>query len=277
MACRLPFSHALMAHRGGSLEYVENTMPAFRHAANVVQADLLELDCQLTKDGLAVIFHDDNLKKMCQVDGKRISDFNYHDLPKLVPSKELPVHIQTDPESLQIPLLETLLKEFPQYPMQIDVKGGPEELVIKVGLLIKKYKREKNTLWGSFRWTVNRQCHKHFGTDIPLFYDMPSALFSFLCWSLGSWRFYKWINTRYSCLILPNANLFMRKGWFNALNGMGIPVILFGLPSGSIHTTELFHKARNVQVNGICSDKPSLLRDFLANYPLKNIKKLEKQ
>ncbi len=70
----LPFRHKLMSHRGGSREYVENTMPAFRYSANVLSVDLLELDVQMTKDGKVVIFHDDNLKRMCGIENKTIGD-----------------------------------------------------------------------------------------------------------------------------------------------------------------------------------------------------------
>lgn len=36
----LTFKHLVYSHRGGSLENVENTMPAFRHSANI-KVDLL--------------------------------------------------------------------------------------------------------------------------------------------------------------------------------------------------------------------------------------------
>jgi glycerophosphoryl diester phosphodiesterase len=76
----LPFAHALMSHRGGSLEFVENTLPAFRYSTNL-NVDILEMDVQLTKDHEVVVFHDDDLMRMCGVRGRKISDFKYQDLP----------------------------------------------------------------------------------------------------------------------------------------------------------------------------------------------------
>ena len=246
-------------------------MPAFRYAAHILKSDLLELDCQLTKDGIPVIFHDNDLSRMCLIKNKTIRDYNYDELPSLVPSSLLPEHVQNLNESRRIPTLEELLKEFPTWPMQIDVKSGPEELVIKVGSLIKKYNREQFTVWGSFKWSVNRMCFKHFKTDIPMFYDIWSALFSFGCWSVGLWKVYSWWNPRHSCLIFPNIKFFARKGWFARLNELGIPILLFGTPGGSIHTMEGYHQARNLGVNGICTDKPSLLKEFLSKYPLRRV------
>ena len=90
---------------------------------------LLELDVALTKDGQPVIFHDATLERLCgpEYKNKTIRDYDFNDLPPLslllqyeeVRAKR---EVVNDPESTRIPLLETLLKEFPHYPMQIDVK-----------------------------------------------------------------------------------------------------------------------------------------------------------
>ncbi len=51
------------AHRGGSLEVEENTMAAFAHAVGLGYSHV-ETDVQATRDGVAVIFHDDTLERM---------------------------------------------------------------------------------------------------------------------------------------------------------------------------------------------------------------------
>jgi glycerophosphoryl diester phosphodiesterase len=47
----------VIAHRGASLAYPENTLPAFE-AAIAAGADLVELDVRMTGDGVAVVSHD---------------------------------------------------------------------------------------------------------------------------------------------------------------------------------------------------------------------------
>jgi glycerophosphoryl diester phosphodiesterase len=49
-----------VAHRGGAREAPENTLTAFRHAV-AAGAGGVELDVRLSADGVAVVFHDDDL------------------------------------------------------------------------------------------------------------------------------------------------------------------------------------------------------------------------
>jgi Glycerophosphoryl diester phosphodiesterase len=48
----------IIAHRGASADAPENTLAAFELARRQ-QADMIELDVQLTADGEIVVFHDD--------------------------------------------------------------------------------------------------------------------------------------------------------------------------------------------------------------------------
>jgi glycerophosphoryl diester phosphodiesterase len=57
-----------IAHRGASGEYPENTRLAFIKAIEA-RADMIELDCQMTRDGHIVIFHDESLMRTAGVRG----------------------------------------------------------------------------------------------------------------------------------------------------------------------------------------------------------------
>lgn len=74
------FQKIYFAHRGlhdNASEAPENSMAAFRKA---VEAGLgMELDVQVTKDGVPVIFHDFNLERICGVEGK-IVNHTYEEL-----------------------------------------------------------------------------------------------------------------------------------------------------------------------------------------------------
>jgi len=51
-----------IAHRGASGSFPENTRPAFENAI-AAGADMIEVDCQVTKDGHVVAFHDERLRR----------------------------------------------------------------------------------------------------------------------------------------------------------------------------------------------------------------------
>ena len=51
------------AHRGGALIWPENSLLAFRNAAEVLGADFLEFDVHLSKDGEVVVIHDPTLNR----------------------------------------------------------------------------------------------------------------------------------------------------------------------------------------------------------------------
>jgi len=53
----------VIAHRGSSGERPENTLPAFERAIEQ-EADMIETDLHLSRDGVVVIHHDANLKRL---------------------------------------------------------------------------------------------------------------------------------------------------------------------------------------------------------------------
>ena len=74
----------VMAHRGYSGAYPENTMLAFRNAEG--KADAIELDVQLTKDGYVVVIHDERIDRVTDGEGF-VRDYDLKDLQKFNAAK----------------------------------------------------------------------------------------------------------------------------------------------------------------------------------------------
>lgn len=241
-------------------------MPAFRYSQSI-NADLLELDVHLSKDGQVVVFHDDTLERMCGAPfkSKTIGDYEFKHLPSL----EIPLHLNTlshvmeDKESYKMPLLNQLLHEFPTTPMQIDVKSGSTELIEKVGNLIQIHKRQHLTVWGSFRSSQNTSCYK-FDPSIPLFFSIYRAFKSRILYALG---LHSWMKIHESALIMPKIWVFMSKGWISDLNSRGVGVLVFG-KGGSLDSEEDWGSVKNIGANGICSNSPTKLMKWLSENPL---------
>jgi glycerophosphoryl diester phosphodiesterase len=58
-----------IAHRGASGQEPENTLRSFRKAI-ALNADMIELDVRLSKDGEVIVFHDANFRRVAKKRGK---------------------------------------------------------------------------------------------------------------------------------------------------------------------------------------------------------------
>lgn len=66
------------AHRGASEYYPENTLVSF-YAGWLMGANGIETDVQCTKDGVPVLFHDDDLQRLAG-DERKITEMTYEEL-----------------------------------------------------------------------------------------------------------------------------------------------------------------------------------------------------
>jgi len=73
-----PADPVLVAHRGDATNYLENTLPAFESAARLGITHV-ELDVQVTSDGVPLVLHDANTRRTHGID----IDVRRHDLATL--------------------------------------------------------------------------------------------------------------------------------------------------------------------------------------------------
>ena len=131
---RRPIDHLTgvdYAHRGlWNAIYPENSMPAFYNA--VRNGYGIELDVHLTKDGQLVVFHDDNLMRMCGVD-RNIHDCTLSELSQMR-------LMGTD---CTIPTFSQVLSVVGgRVPLIVEIKTGPNvpELCEKANALLRAYR-----------------------------------------------------------------------------------------------------------------------------------------
>ena len=117
-----------VAHRGGSQLAPENTLAAFRNALTL-PVDAIELDVHMTRDGHAIVFHDNTVEGRTNGTGN-ILDLDFAYLRSLNAAAQFPGGW---PEPQQIPTLREVL----------DVVKG-----LQVYIEIKESKR--NGVYGSY-------------------------------------------------------------------------------------------------------------------------------
>lgn len=111
----------IVAHRGASFDAPENTMASF-HLAWKQNADAVELDIFLSKDGKIAVTHDANLKRLTGTDGK-LSDKTLDELRQLDFGRWKGEQFKDE----RMPTLEEVLASIPEGKrLLIEIKSGPE-------------------------------------------------------------------------------------------------------------------------------------------------------
>ncbi len=119
----------IIAHRGASGVCPENTLEAF-WAAIAADADIIELDLQLTADDEVVIFHDRTVDRVFNKNlGKSISDFALED----VQQQDVGTWFDSAYSWVRIPTLLEIIEKLPeQTSMILELKSTDPNLGTKV-------------------------------------------------------------------------------------------------------------------------------------------------
>ncbi|KAM9583362.1 lysophospholipase D GDPD3 [Trichechus inunguis] len=275
------FCPRLGAHRGGSGERLENTMEAMENAM-ALRADLLELDCQLTRDGVVVVSHDENLLRQSGLN-RDVGSLDFKDLPLYKEELEVyfsPSHFAHGSDRRMV-RLEDLFQRFPRTPMSVEVKEENEELIHKIAGLVRRFDRNEITVWTSEKSSVMQKC-KAANPEMPFSFTLSRGFWMLLLYYLGLLPFVPIpekflfsflptiINRTYFPFSCPGLNqlaavvskwVIMRKSLIRHLEERGIQVIFWCLNEESD-----FDVAFSLGATGVITDYPTALRRYLDNH-----------
>ena len=142
----------IVAHRGDSAFFPENTLPAFRNALDI-GVDCIETDIHLTSDGVCVIWHDDTLERLTGSNGL-VSDKSYKELMAMDAGRMFTRDEgKTYPfrnKGVTIATLDETLKAIPDMRFNIDLKDNNPELVKEFASIIRCNNAQDRVLGASF-------------------------------------------------------------------------------------------------------------------------------
>ncbi|MCM3743912.1 hypothetical protein M3193_07125 [Sporosarcina luteola] len=249
----------IIGHRGASAYEPENTLPSFELAEDL-NADYVELDVHLTKDGELIVMHDDDVKRTTEAAGK-IKDFTLAELKQLTADEKKGKKIAAsgrDEEEYEVPTLREVveqmkgdlrfvieLKDTEQYP------GIEEELVRLMEeqeLIGHDAKGYPKAVILSFDKKALKQVHK-IDPEIPLIqlvsFDegeeaalTKKELKDILSYASG-------VNVSYEALTPP---------FVNSMHDEGLAVYAY-----TVNDAEAALRLKAMGVNGIATDEPDLL------------------
>lgn len=137
LACASP---QLIAHRGGTGDAPENTLPAIALALKN-RADAVWITVQLSKDGVPVLYRPGDLSALTQASGP-VSRLTAAELLKIDAGWKWgdATHPWRD-KGATIPTLEAVLEKWPQTPFYIDIKSpdaAPAEMAQRLLAVLEK-------------------------------------------------------------------------------------------------------------------------------------------
>ena len=136
------------AHRGGAQVVPENTLFAYRRALEL-GADIIELDVYSTADNHIVVLHDRTVDRTTDGRGD-VKKLTLAELKKLDAAYRFsPDRGGTFPlrgKGITVPTLEEVFREFPNVPVNIEIKDADSLIPELLAELVHRYKREKLTL-----------------------------------------------------------------------------------------------------------------------------------
>jgi glycerophosphoryl diester phosphodiesterase len=242
----------LIAHRGASAYYPENTVPSFEGAI-AMGADMIELDVQLTSDKEVVVFHDEKISRCTNGRGK-IADHSLAKLKKLDAGSWFDKKFQ----NTRIPTLAEVLGVCKnKIAVNVEIKteavskmffGGIEEKSLKI---VERSGMNGHVVFSSFdpraimhlkqiddRATVAVLFErKHYGSKLP----------SDIIESVGADAF--------NC----SGSEFNQK-WLANVKLKNIPVNIY-----TVNDTKNMKRFINMGVSGIFTNKPDILRSVVVD------------
>ena len=142
----------VLAHRGWSGRYPENTMAAFEKAA-ALPVDGLELDVRGTSDGVPVLMHDETVDRTTNGTG-RVTDFTLAQLKGLDAgyrrSSDEKRSFPFRGRGITVPTLAEVFSAFPHLWINLDIKQNQPSMIYTVAGMIRQFHYEDHVCAGSF-------------------------------------------------------------------------------------------------------------------------------
>lgn len=236
------------AHRGGTEAGPENTLAAFRGALDA-GFRYLETDVHLTADGVLVAFHDDRLDRVTDRSGA-VSELPWSEVSRARIAG-------TEP----IPRFEDLLEEFPEARFNVDPKA--DTTVVALAQVLRRHRALDRVCIGAFSDDRLARLRQLFGAA--------------LCTSAGPRETARLVaGSRlptarragrrtppppYRCVQVPVRHRsveIVTEAFVATAHARGVQVHVW-----TINEADEMHRLLGLGVDGIMTDRPTVLRDVL--------------
>jgi glycerophosphoryl diester phosphodiesterase len=233
-----------MAHRGGAIEHLENTMPAFEACVKLGYR-YLETDVRVTADGVLVVFHDPNLDRVTDRSGR----------VEALPWREVGTALIGGREPVL--RLEDLLGAWPDVKFNLDIKAAG--VLAPLVRTVRRMGVEDRVCLASFSDARIAAARRLFGPDVCT--SLGPRGVAALRLSSYSPRAAGLVRIQAGCAQVPLAlggRPLVDERFLAAAHARSLQVHVWTVDSGE-EATEML----DLGVDGVMTDRPGMLRDVL--------------
>jgi glycerophosphoryl diester phosphodiesterase len=232
------------AHRGGTSNAPENTLPAFEHAV-ALGYQYLETDVHLSADGVLMAFHDPDLRRTCGVEGT-IAELSAAELADVRVDGREP-----------IPTLADLLDRFADARFNIDCKS--DDAVAELVRTVHERSLLDRVCIGAFSHARLTKLRALLGPRLLTCMSPPEvAQLRLVGRSTGSARRVAQVPVRAGDTGAGRRLTVVTPRFVRAAHRRGAAVHVWTIDD----PTEM-HRLLDLGVDGIMTDRPEVLRDVL--------------
>jgi glycerophosphoryl diester phosphodiesterase len=233
-----------MAHRGGAIEHLENTLPAFQ-ACVALGYRYLETDVQVTADGELVVFHDPTLDRVTDHTG-RVDSLPWREMRTARIGGREPIL-----------RLEDLLGAWPDVRFNLDVKAAG--VLAPLVRTVRRLKVEDRICLASFSDARIAAARRLFGPDVCT--SLGPRGVAALRLSSYSPRAAGLVRIQAGCAQVPLAlggRPLVDERFIAAAHARSLQVHVW-----TVDTEEEATAMLDLGVDGVMTDRPAMLRELL--------------
>jgi glycerophosphoryl diester phosphodiesterase len=233
-----------MAHRGGAIEHLENTMPAFE-ACVAMGYRYLETDVRVTADGVPIVFHDPALDRVTDRSG-RVDQLTWAELAGARIGGREPVL-----------RLDELLGAWPDVRFNLDIKAPG--VVAPLARTVRRLGVEDRICLGSFSDARVAAARRVFGPGVCT--SLGPRGVAALRLSSYSPRAAGLVRIPAGCAQVPlqlGGRALVDERFVAAAHARGLQVHVWTVNTPAETGTML-----DLGVDGVMTDRPAMLRDIL--------------
>jgi glycerophosphoryl diester phosphodiesterase len=233
-----------MAHRGGAIEHLENSMPAFE-ACVAMGYRYLETDVRVTADGVLVVFHDATLGRITDRAG-RVEHLTWKQVSDARIGGREPIL-----------RLEDLLGAWPDVRFNLDIKAAG--VLAPLVRLVRRLGVADRICLGSFSDARVAAARRLFGPSVCT--SLGPRGVAALRLSSYSPRAAGLVRIQAGCAQVPlqlGGRALVDERFLAAAHARGLQVHVWTVDTEAESTTML-----DLGVDGIMTDRPAMLRELL--------------